>query len=215
MLVFMSPTQSADEPRLRKPELRAAVRAARATRRKRSQDPVLTPPAGWDPARFHTVLGYAALPGEPDVDGLLQQMHDAGAEVWLPVTTPHRPLAFARVTGPLAEIPATGPWGIREPAGPRVGAPELRLGGDGTGREALVLVPGLGFDRTGARLGQGAGFYDRTFGPQGLRPLTGTEGTQVVGVCFAAELGVPVDARPWDLRVPAVLTESGQHNTDS
>nr|WP_269457686.1 hypothetical protein [Brevibacterium siliguriense] len=83
----------------------------------------------------------------------------------------------------------------------------------------------MGFGADGARLGNGGGFYDRTFGPRGDEPLDsrscGSEpnssgpigsGPRVVGVCFAEELGLTgLVAEDWDLRIPAAVTEDGTH----
>ena len=46
-------------------------------------------------------------------------------------------------------------FGLLEPAGPWLPAAAL-------GEASVVLVPALAVDRTGARLGRGRGFYDRT-----------------------------------------------------
>ena len=63
----------------------------------------------------------------------------------------------------------------------------------------LILVPGLAFDKSGARLGRGRGFYDRF-----LAGITGFR----VGVCFDWQLveSVPVEAH--DIRMDAVVTPS-------
>ena len=64
----------------------------------------------------------------------------------------------------------------------------------------LVLVPGVGFDRAGNRLGRGGGHYDRTFVAGGPR---------LVGVCFQLQLveRVPHDSR--DRPMDAIVTERG------
>lgn len=68
----------------------------------------------------------------------------------------------------------------------------------------VVIVPGLAFDSTGARLGRGGGFYDRLLArvarlPTGNRPVS-------VGVCVDEQVveNVPVEAH--DLRVDMILT---------
>jgi len=69
----------------------------------------------------------------------------------------------------------------------------------------VILVPGLGFDAAGHRLGQGGGFYDRL-----LASLRSTPRAPLaVGVAFAAQLvdALPVDA--WDQPVDALVSERG------
>jgi 5-formyltetrahydrofolate cyclo-ligase len=68
----------------------------------------------------------------------------------------------------------------------------------------VLIVPLVGFDARGYRLGYGGGFYDRTL--EGLRTR---RATVVVGFGFAAqELDqVPIDA--FDQRLDAMVTENG------
>lgn len=65
-----------------------------------------------------------------------------------------------------------------------------------------VLVPGLAFDRSGARLGRGAGFYDRF-----LEPLKAP--TRLIGVCFECQLVDEVPTESHDRRVASIVSESG------
>lgn len=69
----------------------------------------------------------------------------------------------------------------------------------------LVLVPLLGFTRDGHRLGQGGGWYDRSFAflrgqPRPARPL-------LVGMAYALQEVPGFDPEPWDVPLDYVATE--------
>ena len=81
-----------------------------------------------------------------------------------------------------AEIPAEGAW--IEPE--------------------VLIVPLVGFDARGYRLGYGGGFYDRTL--QGLRAK---RPTLAVGFAFAAQEMVEVPIDEFDQRLDAMVTEAG------
>ncbi|MGV7637208.1 5-formyltetrahydrofolate cyclo-ligase, partial [Mycobacterium kansasii] len=66
---------------------------------------------------------------------------------------------------------APGPFGLLEPAGPRLGA-------DAVASASTVLLPALGCSRDGVRMGRGAGYYDRS-----LRP-----GPRLIAVVYDDEL---------------------------
>ena len=72
------------------------------------------------------------------------------------------------------------------------------------GALGAVLVPGLAFDRWGARLGRGAGFYDRFLEPLDTAPRV----PRLIGVCFDEQVleRVPVEAH--DRRVDVLVTPS-------
>ncbi len=84
-----------------------------------------------------------------------------------------------------------GAFGVSEPPRP-LRATELAAG-------EPLLVPGLGFDRCGQRLGRGGGYYDRL--------LAAHPTCFALGVAFGCQLvdRLPVD--PWDRPVTAVLTD--------
>lgn len=63
------------------------------------------------------------------------------------------------------------------------------------------LIPGLGFDKFGARLGRGKGFYDRA-----LEKSPGEK----VGVAFSVQvLEDQLPCEPWDVMMDALVTDSG------
>ena len=62
-------------------------------------------------------------------------------------------------------------------------------------------MPLLAFDRTGGRLGYGAGYYDRT--------LAGLPGRFTLGCAFAEQEVDSVPVGPYDRRLNAVATDRG------
>ncbi|WP_081774832.1 5-formyltetrahydrofolate cyclo-ligase [Acetobacter okinawensis] len=88
------------------------------------------------------------LAHEVDLRPLCHTLAQAGANVVLPQTPPRgEPLVF-RQWVPTSTMLA-GRFGTHYPDGPIM-------------EPRIVLVPLLGFDRTGNRLGYGGGYYDRT-----------------------------------------------------
>lgn len=67
----------------------------------------------------------------------------------------------------------------------------------------LVVVPLLAFDRSGGRLGQGGGYYDRA-----LEALRAHKDAFVLGLAYVGQEthGLPIE--PHDQRLDAILTES-------
>ena len=170
--------------------LRAARRALSGPARACAQQAVCARLPALAP-RPALVAAYAPAGSELDVSQALAAWEARGV-----------PLAFPRVSGPdlvwclssLASL-VVGYRGIREP--PR-SAPVVSLAD-----AALVLVPGLGFTRRGARLGQGGGFYDRA-----LAQLSAA-GAPSLGVAFAAQVAPRLPTDSHDYPVDRVLTERG------
>lgn len=71
----------------------------------------------------------------------------------------------------------------------------------------LLLIPLVGFDRSGNRLGMGGGFYDKT--------LVATGGRQIwtrprrIGIAYAFQEVDQVPSETWDVPLDAVVTENG------
>ncbi|GAA0291124.1 5-formyltetrahydrofolate cyclo-ligase [Rhodovulum strictum] len=70
-------------------------------------------------------------------------------------------------------------------------------------RPELVIVPLVAFDRSGARLGYGGGFYDRT-----LERLRAQGPVLAVGLAFGAQEVARVPVEPTDQRLDAIVTEA-------
>lgn len=138
------------------------------------------------------IAGYWPLPGEADVLPLLAALHQRGHALALPrMVGPQHGLAF-HAWEPGAAL-ARGAYGIAEPlAAAPLAVPDL------------VLVPLLGFDRAGRRLGYGGGFYDRT-----LAAARAERPTRVIGIAFAGQELENLPEEPFDQRLDGMLTERG------
>ncbi|MGQ9780388.1 MAG: 5-formyltetrahydrofolate cyclo-ligase [Bacillota bacterium] len=136
---------------------------------------------------------YADFRGEVPTLRLAFLLCRVGKTLAFPAVIPQeKRLVFRRVRHRRDLV--VGTYGIREP---RPDAPPIPL-------RALdvVVVPGVGFDRRGYRLGYGAGYYDRVLDL--LRP-----DCFKVGLAYACQVVpvLPVDAH--DRRLDALVTEEG------
>jgi 5-formyltetrahydrofolate cyclo-ligase len=100
------------------------------------------------------ILLYVSKYYEVDTKPIIKEVLEEGKNVFLPVTdTKGRKLIISEISDLENDI-ELGPYGIYQP-----GAKCKRLGR--LGSLDLLLMPGVGFDKKGSRLGHGAGYYDR------------------------------------------------------
>jgi 5-formyltetrahydrofolate cyclo-ligase len=66
----------------------------------------------------------------------------------------------------------------------------------------ILIVPLLAFDRTGHRIGYGAGYYDMT-----IARLRGIKPVLAVGIAYAAQEIAEIPTTERDARLDFVLTE--------
>ena len=145
------------------------------------------------PSRGAVVAGYHPFRTEIDPRPLMAALEAAGCILALPSTPPRgsdAALRFRRLDPGHALAPSA--FGVHEP--PEHAEPVT---------PDLVLVPMLAFDRTGARLGYGAGHYDRT-----LPALAARAGFRAVGLAYAAQEVERLPAEPHDHPLDAILTEN-------
>jgi 5-formyltetrahydrofolate cyclo-ligase len=167
-----------------------AARAALSQEERAAEAAALTRAVGELDA--DTVCGYVPFGVEPGSPEMLDVLRDRGRTVLLPVIPTERgPLDWAEYTGPSSLAGGVFPQ-VLEPTGPR-------LGPNAIAEAEVVLVPALAVDRRGARLGKGAGYYDRSL------PLA-SPGARFVAVVRDPEFVDRLPAEPHDVRMHAVLT---------
>ena len=138
-----------------------------------------------------TLASYAATADEIDPSHLERAASALGWRIAFP-RVEDGPLSFRICSR--ADL-AAGFRGIAEPA---VNA--------SAARPDVVLVPLLAVDRSGNRLGQGGGHYDRT-----LAALRATGPVLAIGLAFDMQVIDHVPARHWDQRLDAVATPTAFH----
>ncbi len=134
-----------------------------------------------------TVAAYIPIGSEADPMALLRAAHDAGCKTALPhVVSKVSPMQFLEWSP--GEPLETGPFGLIQP--PTTKASVL---------PDVVLVPLIAFDRRLARLGQGAGHYDRA--------LSVLDAVTAVGIAWSVQEADHIPTDPWDVPLDYVLTE--------
>ena len=94
----------------------------------------------------------------------------------------------------------TNRFGIPEPDV----APSSALPGNAM---SLVVMPLVGFDGSGQRLGMGGGWYDRSFAFRADRPAP----PHLVGAAFELQRSDAIAAAAWDIALDAACTEQATH----
>ncbi len=136
------------------------------------------------------VSGFMPMKSEINPLPLLRKLSGAGALLALPcIAGRGKPLIMRAWT--IGDAFKEGQWGIREPL-PE--APEVA--------PDIVIVPLAAFDRTGQRIGYGAGYYDMT-----LAALRAKKKIVAIGIAFAVQEIPHVPATERDERLDFVLTE--------
>ena len=138
-----------------------------------------------------SVLFYAPLEDELNLWPLLDLALVGGKLISLPRYDSGRDCYVVCAVRDPSTDTKHGKYGIREP---RQGCPEVP-----TNRLDLALVPGVGFDLLGYRLGRGRGYYDRLLGQRpGL----------VCGVAFDELIVDELPVGRHDRQMDCILTPS-------
>ena len=141
------------------------------------------------------VGGYWAVNGELPLHAV--QLRLAPGQVWcLPIVQADGSLRFA-------------PWRAGDPTqANRYGIPEPVLAPESTlapRQLQWALLPLLGFDRRGGRLGMGGGYYDRAFAFR----RDAAAPPRLIGVGYGFQELPSLPPGSWDVALDAIATEHG------
>jgi 5-formyltetrahydrofolate cyclo-ligase len=178
-----------------KAALRLRARAQRANFLKSSHPDAATAAAGHffsavalEP--HMVVAAYWPIRDELDCRPVLTRLMDSGQPVCLPVVVGDEMPLELRMWEQGAPLYPSGFGTLAPPDDAPRAEPDL------------VLMPLLGFDRAGTRLGYGGGYYDRTLASLAKRP-------RLIGFAFAAQELDFIPREPHDVPLDAVVTEQG------
>ena len=132
---------------------------------------------------------YAAIGAEVPTDDLAKALVDQGRTLCLPVVVDRdAPMVFRL-------------WSIGDPLEEDAAGCPAPLDLVSEVMPDLVMTPLVAFDARGGRLGQGGGYYDRTFEmmPDAMR----------VGLAFAGQETEYLPKEPHDIGLHGILTENG------
>jgi 5-formyltetrahydrofolate cyclo-ligase len=191
---------NASDPALSRPALRRALRqsreamsrAARAAGERLIRDSLARSP--W--LKPGTAIGlYVSRGTEVSTDPLRALARRRGCRVYLPRITDFGARRMVFLPDPDTPM-RLNRYRIAEPVGGPLITPQAL---------AVVLMPLVGFDEAGNRLGNGAGYYDRF-----LARRQGTRGAPaLVGVAFECQRCRKLPAAAHDVPLDAVITERG------
>ncbi|KTD47065.1 5-formyltetrahydrofolate cyclo-ligase [Legionella rubrilucens] len=132
---------------------------------------------------------YQATQGEIDLSAIWRSAPMQGKYCYFPSLNDDKTLSFLPATPATSFI--TNRFGINEPDVARseaISPHELDI----------IFLPLVAFDLLGARIGMGAGYYDRT--------LAGTASPLLVGVAYEFQRQAYLFPQQWDIRLHATIT---------
>lgn len=136
------------------------------------------------------VMIYGALSSEVQTRGLIQKALQRHKKVYMPrVNVQRQTISLWRVCSPKKDL-KKGAYGIAEPCTRQRGNP---------GQMDLILVPGIGFDRHGHRLGRGLGFFDRF--------LKRARRAKKIGLAYREQIVTAIPRDSHDIQLDKVITD--------
>lgn len=138
------------------------------------------------------ISAYLPIRSEVDLSTLIPRLEEAGAALSLPVVLSKTEIVFRRFRS--GDVLQDAGFGT---TGPATNADIVD--------PAVLLMPLAGYDKMGARIGYGAGHYDRAIQrllKKGQTPIT-------IGTGFTAQAVPQVPAEPHDMPLMFMVTEAG------
>ena len=140
-----------------------------------------------------SVMFYVATADETATAGLIEEALQRGKQVFAPLLGKnYGEMSAAAIKSPQELI--AGKYGLKMPP------PDSETLAVGESID-LIVVPGVAFDRTGNRLGMGAGYYDRFF--------SRTIHSVRLGLAWECQVTERVPCELHDIRMHYLLTDAG------
>ena len=136
-------------------------------------------------------LFYISHGSEVDTTMMRRLAREMGLLVCAPRSLPGTRAMHFHVL-PADEPFVSGPYGILQPAS------DLPLAD--LGKPSVVIVPGVGFDRNGNRMGFGGGYYDRWLANHGRDLPT-------VALAFSEQILESIPVKDHDIPVQVIVTD--------
>ncbi|MFB9952818.1 5-formyltetrahydrofolate cyclo-ligase [Rhizobium puerariae] len=138
------------------------------------------------------VSGFLPIRSEVDPRPLMAFLRDRNARLCVPVILDRQTIIFRELVRGAELVP-----GVFGTFGPGPDAEELD--------PDIMLMPLSAFDAAGHRIGYGGGYYDRAIHRLHQKGLT----PRLIGIAFDCQEVASVPFEPHDIRLDAILTESG------
>ncbi len=138
-----------------------------------------------------TIFVYLSMPEEVSTDMIIKQALDSKKVVTCPVVCKKQGVMKAAQLYGLDHV-VPGAYGIREPEGKSLIIQETKID--------LAIVPGVVFDKKGARIGYGGGYYDK-FLPK-LK-----KNTAIIALAFDLQIVNNITQDEYDVPVDIIITE--------
>jgi 5-formyltetrahydrofolate cyclo-ligase len=141
---------------------------------------------------FTTVMVYVSKPPEVETRGLIAALNNRGVLVVVPIIEREtRSLRLSALPDPGVLVQST--FNVPEPIGHEIPVRPENI--------QAVVVPMLGFDSEGNRLGYGAGYYDRF--------LQRYPHPKKIGIAFSCQQVESIPADENDIIMDCIITEKG------
>ncbi len=133
-----------------------------------------------------TIMLYCSLPDEVYTMDLIHRLKKMGKDIVLPVVTSDTEMELRRYESD--NDLHTGYYNIPEPCGEKYTETE---------NIDVAIIPGMGFDKNGNRMGRGKGYYDRF--------LSGMKHIYKIGICFPFQIFDTIPTNRNDIPMDIVI----------
>lgn len=141
------------------------------------------------------IASYLANDGEPTLDLFIKTCSTSRCQHYLPVLN-RKQLKFSAYSW--GDDLENNRFNIPEPAIKRYFPANLL---------ATILIPLVGFDKQGHRIGMGGGYYDRSLSFM-LNPSCKKK-PLLIGIAYSSQAVRKIERQAWDVPLDAVITELG------